>query len=228
MLAETKHRRRSTAAAPRLSSLARRLEHAAPQQDPLEIRRRDVVPERGEVERAELGHRERLGREGEADVRVGQLRAKAISARERDRLVVERERRGAVDRVPTCIGRDGRVDVGGDEAQVRSRELPFPRIALRVAAGLELLEVGELPDVDLRCEVAADRLLERLAALEEAARKRPCVLVRLAGTLTQQHLEDARAHAQQDSERDVRRPRACSGRGVRLWHRGRLVHSFRP
>jgi hypothetical protein len=52
-------------------------------------------------------------------------------------------------------------------------ELPLARMPLGLAARLELLEVRELAHVDLRRQVLADRVLERLAALEVAARERP-------------------------------------------------------
>src|SRR5438093_5520497 len=66
--AEPEERRRTAAGAARRAPLAGRLEQAAPQQHPLEVRRRDLVPERGRVELPKLGDRERLRREGEAEV----------------------------------------------------------------------------------------------------------------------------------------------------------------
>jgi hypothetical protein len=44
-------------------------------------------------------------------------------------------------------------------------------MAVRVAASLQLFEVGELAHVDLHRQVPPDRLLERLAGLEVAARE---------------------------------------------------------
>src|SRR6185503_11866522 len=57
--AEPEHRGRAPAAGARCAALARRLDHAPAQQHALQVRRRDVVPERGGIELAELGDRER-------------------------------------------------------------------------------------------------------------------------------------------------------------------------
>ena len=70
-------------------------EHAAPQEDALEVGRGDLVAERRRVEVAELRDGEGLGREREAEVRVGELRAQALAAGERERAVVEGGRRQA-------------------------------------------------------------------------------------------------------------------------------------
>ena len=83
---------------------------------------------------------------------------------EGDPLVVEGHRRQRVERVPGRVGGHGRVDVGRDEPEVGGGELPLVGVPVRVAQRLELLEVGEVADVDLHRQVAADRLLERLAA----------------------------------------------------------------
>ena len=58
----------------------------------------------------------------------------------------------------------------GHEAEVGGGELPLARDAVGVAQRLELLEVRELAHVDLRGEVAADRVLERLAAARGSRR----------------------------------------------------------
>ncbi len=57
-----------------------------------------------------------------------------------------------------------------DEADVGGRELPVLRMTRRVAPGAELLEMGDLAYVDLGRQVPQDRLLERLAGAERAAR----------------------------------------------------------
>ena len=93
--------------------------------------------------------------------------------------------------MPAVSGGHGRVEVARDEAEVGGRELPAERVAVGVAAGLELLEVRELAHVDLGGEVAADRLLERLVALERSAGKRPGTGERLARALPEQHLRAA-------------------------------------
>ena len=130
-------------------------------------------PERGGVEVAQLRDRERLGCEREADVRVRELRPQPLAPGEDDLAVVERGRRQRLDRVPRGVAGEPRVGVGGDEPQVRRRELPLARHPAGVAARVELLEVGELADVHLLGELALDRLLERLAGGEVAARERP-------------------------------------------------------
>ena len=106
-----------------------------------------------------------------------------------DRLVVERERREAVDRMPGRVGGHGGIEVARDEAEVGRRELPASGLRSGSPQGLELLEVGELPDVDLRREVAADRLLERLGRLERRPGERPGARVRVPRALPEQYLE---------------------------------------
>src|SRR5437763_1913174 len=49
------------------------LEHAAADEDALQVRRRDVMPERRDVDLPQLGDRELPRREREADVRVREL-----------------------------------------------------------------------------------------------------------------------------------------------------------
>ena len=110
--------------------------------------------------------------------------------------MVERHRGQRVDRVPGRVVRHRRVEVGGDEPEVRGRELPLaPGCASGVAPRLELLEVRELAHVDLRREVAADRLLERLV---RARGSRPGSAhapgERLLRALPEQHLQPAAAH----------------------------------
>ena len=87
-------------------------------------------------------------------------------------------------------------------------------MAPRVAARLELLEVGELADVDLLGEVAPDRGLERLAGTELSAGQRPRAEERLLRPLPEEHLERAVAHLEHDRQRLVRK-RGCA----RLHHK---------
>jgi len=118
------------------------------------------------VEVAQLRDRERGRGKREADVGVGELAAKALAGGQHHRPVVEGERELAecVDRVPARVGWECRLGVAWDEAEVRGRELAPERVPAGIAQRLELLEVRELPDVDLGFEVAADRTLERLVA----------------------------------------------------------------
>ena len=77
------------------------------------------------------------------------------------------------------------------------------RVAVGLAARLELLQVGELPHVDLRRQVPADRVLERLAGVEVAARERPGAAERLPRPLPEEHLQLALADLEHDGERLV-------------------------
>src|SRR5207244_13501669 len=133
------------------------------------------------------------GGEGEAEGGVGELGAQAFAGGVHDRMVVEGERGEPVDGMPAGVGGEGGVEVGGDEAEVGGRELAAERVAAGVAAGLELLEVRELLDVDLGREVASGRLLERLVEGERAAGERPGARVGLSGALPEQRFEPALA-----------------------------------
>jgi len=63
------------------------------------------MAERGAIKAAQLGDREGRGREREADVGVGKLRAKPLAACEDDRQVVECELGEVIDGVPTAPAR---------------------------------------------------------------------------------------------------------------------------
>src|SRR5439155_15154869 len=139
-----------------------RIEDVAADEHALEVRRRDLVAERGGVEVAELRDREQRRREGEADVRVRQLRAETVASRVDDLSMIERDRRQSVDRMPRGVAGKFGIEVARHEAEVSRCELPLARNALRFAQRLQLLEVRELADVHLRGQVAPDRLLERL------------------------------------------------------------------
>ena len=69
------------------------------------------------------------------------------------------------------------------------------------------LQVRELAHVDLRREVFADRLLERLGAVEVAAGERPGAGVGLARPLPEERLELPVPYLQHDGEGDVGRMR---------------------
>ncbi len=68
---------------------------------------------------------------------------------------------------------------------------------------LQLLEVGELAHVDLGGEVAADRALERVAALEPAAGERPAAARRRLRPAPEESLELVPAHLEDDRDRLV-------------------------
>src|SRR5262249_19520724 len=147
--AEAVERGRTAAAPARLAAGACRGEGGAPEQHAAEVCRRDVAGERRAVEAPPPGDWGRPRRARGRPVRVGELPAQALAPREDDRLVVEREPREAVDRVPVRVARQRGVEVARDETEVRGRQLPAERAAVRVAARLELLEVRELAHVDL-------------------------------------------------------------------------------
>jgi len=86
-------------------------------------------------------------------------------------------------------------------------------VAVGIAERLELLEVRDLPHVDLGGEVPLDRLLESLAGLEVAAGKRPGAEKRFSSPLPEQRLQRAAADLQYDREGDMG--------GI-----GRLTHRF--
>ena len=175
------------------------------------------MAQRGDVEQAQLRERERLRREREADVRVRELGSQAPKPLDNDLAVIERRRRQARHGVPRRVRRHFGIEIPGHEAEVGGRQLPAARVPRRVAPGLELLEVGELADVDLGREMPSQGLFERLAGLEEAAGEGPAPGERIARPLPQQDLEQALAHLEDDGKRDV--SRGGSGRldhGLRL------------
>ena len=200
---------RTPARAARLAPRAGRLEHVAAQEHALQVRRRDVVAERGGVEVAQLGERER--RPARARSRRSCRRACRAGARARR----ARSRRG---RTPARAGRRRRARRCRRAAPDRRPAGTSPRKAvassrwLGCRSGLaprpELLEMGDLADVDLRGELAADRAVERLVGRERPAGQGPGAAERLARALPEQRLRaPARAPAAP--------PRARPARG--LW-----------
>ena len=69
------------------------------------------------------------------------------------------KRRGGqfVDREPVGVARDRGIERGRHERHVGGRDGALARIAVDVASGLELFEVRNVGEVDLRREVAAER-----------------------------------------------------------------------
>ena len=128
----------------------------------------------------------------------------------------------------------GRVD----EREVRDRWDPAARVALRIAIGLQLLEVDG-PDPGLLCELALGGLLGPLRRAHEASGEDPCTRKRRLDPLHQQHVKAPG----QWGEHNGNRVHACRGRKagridgchagggtgvctwwhrVRLWRRARL------
>jgi enoyl-CoA hydratase len=163
-----------------------RLDDLAAGEDPLEVGGADRVAERGRVDVAQRGDRERGGRQREADVRVGQLGAQPFPARDDDRAVVERGRGQGVDRVPFGVGRDVRVGVGGHQGQVGGGQHAAPRVPGGIAAGFQLLHVRDVGDVDLGRQVAAGRGAQPLLRAQRSARQRPGSFERRDGALPEQ------------------------------------------
>ena len=132
----------------------------------------------------------------------------------RDRFVVEGHLGESAYGVPLGVGRHRGIEVRRNEPEVGRRELPLPRVTSGIAQRHQLLEVGELPDVHLRRQVAADRLLERLSRLEIATWEGPGARERVHGALPHERLQHARANLKDDGECCLRR-----GDFARLVHR---------
>ena len=81
--------------------------------------------------------------------------------------------------------------------------------------------MGDLADVDLRCELAADRAVERLVGRERPAGQGPGAAERLARPLPEQRLQHPVAHLQHRREHDLR------GGCGRILERF-LPHSLKP
>ena len=80
-----------------------------------------------------------------------------------------------------------RIEAAGDETEVSCCQLPLARVAVGAAQRLELLQVGDLANVHLHRQMAADRFLERLAGLEVPAGEGPGAAVGLLRSLPQEH-----------------------------------------
>ena len=102
----------------------RRLDRRTPLEHAAQVRRRHLVAERGDVDLAQLGERERGRREGEAGVRVGELSAQALARREDDLAVVVGGGWQVLDLMPAGVVRHVRVEAELDEAEVGGRQLP--------------------------------------------------------------------------------------------------------
>ena len=126
--------------------------------------------------------------------------------------------------MPGRVAGKSSVDVARHEPDVRGGELPLVRDAARIAQRLELFEVSELVDVDLRLELAPDGFLECLAGLEPPARQGPAPAERRLRPLPQKHVKLPSAHLQDDGERDLRRSRVAPVRVVREFS----PHSRKP
>ncbi len=208
------------------------LDDAAPGQHPLQVGGRDRVAERGGVDVPQLGDREGLRGQREADVGVGQLGAQPVAPGFGDRPVVERDGREAADGVPGGVGGDARFEAGRDQGQVGGGQYPAAGVASGVAAGLQLLEVGDVGEVDLGGQVAARRGAEALPGAQRSARQRPQSVERRRGPPPEQHAQPVAADLQDHGQRLVREPLAWLVRGLVspppvYWH-ARIVLSPLP
>jgi hypothetical protein len=103
--------------------------------------------------------------------------------------------------MPGGVVGDAGVDVGRNEPEVRGGHEPRAGVAIRLAPGLELLQVGEVAHVDLGRKVAPDRGLQSLPRLEPAAGKRPRPEERLLRSLPEKHLENTVPNLEDGRER---------------------------
>ena len=101
------------------------------------------------------------------------------------------------------VGGNRRVDAEGHEPEVGRRDLPLDRVAVGRAVGRDLLEVGDLGQIDLRREVAADRGFERLGGGEDSAGECPAARERLERALPEQDLQDSVPDLQHRGEGDL-------------------------
>ena len=91
--------------------------------------------------------------------------------------MVEGDLGEVVDREPAGGGGALVEHRGVDERQVGDGHDPAPRVTVRVAVGVELLEV-DTADPGLLGELALGGLLGQLVIVHEAARERPAPLLR--------------------------------------------------
>ena len=158
------------------------------------------MADRRGVQVAELRHREFGRRERETEVRVRELPAQALAGGQEDRLVVEGERGELVQGMPAGVTGELGVGIAPHEPEERGRELPYLGVPRRLAARLQLFQVGHLAHVHLGRQVTAHRLLQRLVRLEDAAGECPGARVRLARPLPQKRLEPPVPHLEDGCE----------------------------
>jgi hypothetical protein len=141
------------------------------------------MAQRGGVQLAQGGDRELAWGEREPEVRVGQLRAQPVAGRGDDRGVVEgrvlerclRQRR---ERVPCGVRGHRGIGVGRDEAEEGRGDPADAGHAVGPAEHRDLLDVGDVADVDLLGELAQHRALDVLVVAEQAAGQCPAAGVR--------------------------------------------------
>ena len=172
----------------------------ATQQHALKVRRGHVVAETCGVDDAQVRHGERLWRQRVAHVGVGELGAEALSSRLNDRRVVKGGGRQFVDREPRRVTRDRGIERRRHEGQVGGGDGALARIAVHVATGLELLEVRNVGEVDLRREVTAERGAEELDLSERSSGQGPVALEGGARPAPEQRMKAAFTHLEDRGE----------------------------
>ena len=158
---EAEERRRAAAGTARRPHALDTLEHAPADEHALQVRRRHVVPERSDVDLAQLRDRERRGREREADVRVRELRAEPRLGRGDELRMVGRQR--------------GLASASRRRRARRPGARPRYAVAIRPSRSrrrLELLDVCERGDVERPRERRRERLTRCDAATPAAGRLR--------------------------------------------------------
>jgi hypothetical protein len=95
---------------------------------------------------------------------------------------------GIPGRVCRIRGGDYPLAVGIDQGEIGNADNAAARISVRIAEGIELLEVN-IGDADLFLKLARRGLFERFADLDESARERPMALEWFQRPTNKQHPE---------------------------------------
>lgn len=147
------------------------------------------MSQRGSVVTAELGDGERRWGEGEADVGVGEFGAKPPACGMDQLDVVECHAWKAVELMPGGVAGHTGIEMPRNQPEIAGREDPTTGVAVRIATGLELLEVGQLSYVDLLGQLATDGSVEVFIRAKLATWQRPGFGVGRHGSLPEQHGE---------------------------------------
>jgi hypothetical protein len=115
--------------------------------------------------------------------------------------VIEGRLRKIVHRVPGSVIGQLRLSVRGDQCQVGGGQDALPGVADRIAARFQLLQVGDLGNVDLGGEMPARRCSQPLLCGEQPAGEDPGILERLFRSPPQQHGQPLGSHLEDDSQR---------------------------
>ena len=108
-----------------------------------------------------------------------------------------------VDVMPGGVGRKDRIEANRNEAEIGGGELPLDGMPAGIAESPELLEPGQLCDVDLAREMRPNGPLEIDSRLEITARKGPSPLKRIPSPLPEKNAKPPTANLENDGEGDV-------------------------